>query len=326
MIASAAGQFWYVNRDGSARPASEERGASGGRSQVQKFAERIDGIRPFTPKAAGDLGYDFPPPERWQHTTIQVPPLPPRERPRLQWFSLATGQRARKGIDSEVYADIQDGTGRYERRRGASRFTAVFVDGDGVEAILPLEGSTELATEVSEHAAYRAHVSHYYGAGAARQSGWSGIPSGTADVEDAIEALACPRGFGPRLTAAERRVIEHHAVSVATAHFELLGYAVEDIGDYESYDLHAMRADEVIVVEVKGTTTDGSDIVLTRNEVALHKRAYPLNALAIVRAIVLTRTESDEAIPSGGELSVVMPWALGEDRLTPLAYTYSTGF
>jgi hypothetical protein len=323
VIASAAGKFWYVNRDGSARPASDERGETGGRSQAQKFAERIDGVRPFTPKSASDLGYDFPPSERWRHTTIQVPPLPPRERPRLRWFSLATGQRARKGIDSEVYADIEDGKGRYERRRGASRFTAVFVDGDGDEAILPLEGSTEPASEVSEHAAYRAHVSHYYGVGAAKQSA---IPSGTADVEDAIETLARPRGFGPRLTAAERRVIEHHAVSVATAHFESLGYVVEDVGDYESYDLHATRADEVLVVEVKGTTTDGSDIVLTRNEVALHNRAYPLNALAIVRSILLTRAESDEAIPSGGELSVVMPWALDEDRLTPLAYSYSTGF
>ncbi|MDV6979101.1 protein NO VEIN domain-containing protein [Mycobacterium intracellulare] len=114
-------------------------------------------------------------------------------------------------------------------------------------------------------------------------------------------------------------------MSVATAHFESLGYAVEDVGDYESYDLYATRADEVLVIEVKGTTTDGSDIVLTRNEVALHKRTYPLNALTIVRAILLTRTESDEVIPSGGELTVVMPWALDEDRLTPLAYSYSTG-
>lgn len=45
-----------------------------------------------------------------------------------------------------------------------------------------------------------------------------------------------------------------------------------------------------------------------------------------MRSILLTRAESDEAIPSGGELSVVMPWALDEDRLRPLAYSYSTGF
>jgi hypothetical protein len=114
-------------------------------------------------------------------------------------------------------------------------------------------------------------------------------------------------------------------VSVATAHFEALGYDVEDVGDYRSYDLHATRADESLYVEVKGTTTNGSEVTLTRNEVALHKRAHPFNALAIVRAVRLTQAGNDDVVASGGELLVTTPWALDEGRLTPLVYSYSTG-
>jgi len=72
VIASDSGRFWYVSRSGSVREASNERGRTGGRSQVEKFAQRLDGSRPFTPKSAADLGYDYPPPERYRHKTIGV--------------------------------------------------------------------------------------------------------------------------------------------------------------------------------------------------------------------------------------------------------------
>jgi hypothetical protein len=325
VIGSASGRFWYVSRDGSVREVSDDPGQTGGRSQVAKFADRIDGRRPFTPKSSGDLGYDYPPSDRWQHKTIEVSPRSGGDPPRLQWYDLATGARARKGITEAVYADIKDGTGRYERRGSGSHFTAVFINSYGVESILPMEGSSELAQGVSSHAAYRAHVSHYYGPGSAARRGAAIHSSGVADVEDAMEILARPRGFGPRLSAADRRAIEQHAVSVAVAHFESKGYSVEDVGDYESYDLHATRASEVLMVEVKGTTTDGSAVVLTRNEVELHKTAYPSNALAIVRRIHLTRAEGKDAVPTGGELILRMPWELDDDQLTPIAFSYSTG-
>jgi hypothetical protein len=74
VIASDSGRFWYVRRDGSAREASNVRGRTGGRSQVEKFAQRLDGSRPFTPESAAQLGYEFPPPERWRHNTIHVGP------------------------------------------------------------------------------------------------------------------------------------------------------------------------------------------------------------------------------------------------------------
>ncbi len=68
-----------------------------------------------------------------------------------------------------------------------------------------------------------------------------------------------------------------------------MGYVVEDVGKTVSYDLRATKAGFVVKVEVKGTTSNGSEIVLTRNEVDVHKNDYPANALAIVRYIQLHR-------------------------------------
>ncbi len=87
---------------------------------------------------------------------------PLRDRPKLKWYDLKTGARARKGITGAVYADIEDGSGTYERRGEQPSFTAVFIDREGNETILPNENSPGLARNVSIHAAYRAHVSHYY--------------------------------------------------------------------------------------------------------------------------------------------------------------------
>ncbi|GJP28263.1 hypothetical protein NJB18091_10120 [Mycobacterium marinum] len=152
-----------------------------------------------------------------------------------------------------------------------------------------------------------------------------------ADVERSLETIARPRKSskrsGPRLTAIERHVIEEHAVQTVIAHLEAdpLGYEVEDVGLRQSYDLHATKAGSVVKVEVKGTTSNGSEIVLTRNEVELHKSDHPANALAIVRNITLHRHEGAPPTASGGELVLEMPWKVDDDRLAPIAYRYRTG-
>jgi hypothetical protein len=151
-----------------------------------------------------------------------------------------------------------------------------------------------------------------------------------ADIETALQIIADPRNAssrgGLRLTAAERRVIEEHAVGVAKRHLESesWGFAVEDVGKIESYDLHAVKDGAVIKVEVKGTTSDGSEVVLTRNEVLLHQSEFPANALAIVRNIKLRRSKDSPPSASGGELILAMPWALKDDSLAPIAYRYTT--
>lgn len=152
-----------------------------------------------------------------------------------------------------------------------------------------------------------------------------------ADIEDALESIADPikqrKAAGARLTAAERRVIEERAVLVTMEHFASpsMGYAVKDVGKVESYDIRATKGSAVVKIEVKGTTSNGSEIILTRNEVDLHLKDHPANALAIVRNIKLDRRKDAPTTASGGELILQMPWAVEGERLAPIAYRYTTG-
>lgn len=153
--------------------------------------------------------------------------------------------------------------------------------------------------------------------------------SASPEVSDAIaavESVSNPRRkFGRRFTAEENTAIEERAVLVTRKHFEdELGYKTEDVGAYESYDVRATKGQEVVKVEVKGTTTDGAEIVLTRNEVKLHRADYPNNALAVVRNIALDRS-GDQPVASGGELVLVMPGSINEGDLVPFAFDYRTG-
>jgi Domain of unknown function (DUF3883) len=152
---------------------------------------------------------------------------------------------------------------------------------------------------------------------------------GSPDAVDAIAALEAVnnprRKFAKRLSAAENKAIEERAVQVTREHFEKkLGYATEDVGKTRSYDMHATRGDEVVKVEVKGTTTNGAGVVLTRNEVNLHRTEHPNNALAVVRNIALHQSD-EKPVATGGELVLVMPWGIDDAALSAIAYEYSTG-
>lgn len=150
-----------------------------------------------------------------------------------------------------------------------------------------------------------------------------------ADTVTAIAAVAAPRRASRRnrLSASESKAVEQHAVDCARAHFEALGYATKDVGATESYDVHARKGGKVVKVEVKGTTSDGSDIVLTANEVSLHKLSYPDNALVIVRHIRLQRGDGSQGQmnATGGELILEFPWKVNEAGLEPIAFRYKTG-
>lgn len=150
-----------------------------------------------------------------------------------------------------------------------------------------------------------------------------------ADTERALLEVAEPRkpvATPPRLTAIERKAIEEYAVAVTVEHFKSpnLGFDVKDVGATKSYDLHATRAGQTVKIEVKGTTSNGSEVILTRNEVDLHKSEYPNTALAIVRHIELERT-IDDVRASAGELILQWPWQPADSLLTPIAFRYRTG-
>jgi len=135
-----------------------------------------------------------------------------------------------------------------------------------------------------------------------------------------------PRALAPStqgfvLTAAEKKVIELHAVKLAIEHLSMLGYTeIEDVGDQESFDLRAFSPDKQISVEVKGSTGSASSVVLTRNEVDFQKKAYPLNGLFVVSNIKLIHDEG--VFAQGGEVKFLTPWLIVENSLKVISYEY----
>lgn len=147
------------------------------------------------------------------------------------------------------------------------------------------------------------------------------------DAEQAIRRASGKsrgKGQGFRLSVADKRAIENHAVDVATAHLTTLGFAVSNVGATKSFDLEARNGVQLLMVEVKGTTSLGEEVILTRNEVELHQVAHPDNALVVVHSIVLDRSVSPP-VASGGVLEYWQPWELADVDLTPMAYRYRTG-
>ena len=81
------------------------------------------------------------------------------------------------------------------------------------------------------------------------------------------------------------------------------------------------RADEHLFLEVKGTTSNGRSIILTKNEVELHLNEHPGTALAIVSDITLTGEHHD--IAAGGHLEIQEPFQVENSQLTAISYTYT---
>lgn len=127
------------------------------------------------------------------------------------------------------------------------------------------------------------------------------------------------QGFG--LRPAERRAVELQAMIRAKLHLEAQGWRVRDVSLTHSYDFECARASEKLIVEVKGTTTLGEQIIVTRNEVAAQRAHHPNNALILVHSIKLARTTEPTA--TGGDVHMVSPWQIEDARLQPLAFQYS---
>lgn len=128
------------------------------------------------------------------------------------------------------------------------------------------------------------------------------------------------QGFG--LSSAQRRAIESRAVVVATEILEASGWSVEDVGSHSSYDLHATRGDSFLFVEVKGSTGSAQTVLLTKNEVRLHRDSHPRTALIVVSGIEL-RNDGATWTGSAGQPVVFHPWIPDEVDLEPITFRYS---
>jgi hypothetical protein len=114
--------------------------------------------------------------------------------------------------------------------------------------------------------------------------------------------------------------VEVHAMNAATE-FYREDWDIEDVHGTESYDLICRRHCEVRHVEVKGTTTDGAEVILTPNEVR-HAREYSRTALFILSNITIERADDGTVTAAGGDRNIFDPWPIDDGTLTPLGFRY----
>jgi len=138
-------------------------------------------------------------------------------------------------------------------------------------------------------------------------------------VESGKSSAVSSQGFG--LSGPERRAVELRAMEVARDWLISQDYRVKDVSATDPCDYLAMKDKVKFYVEVKGTTGRGEAVILTKNEVALHKAKHPNTMLLIVKQIDLNKITDPPSV-TGGSLQVISPWDITDDRLTALSYQY----
>lgn len=127
-------------------------------------------------------------------------------------------------------------------------------------------------------------------------------------------AVARGQGFG--LNAAERAAVEQHAMAMAMDRLTADGFVnIRDVHKTHSCDFIAKRDGTEYIIEVKGTTSSLGKVILTANEVALHKGRHPANVLVVVHNIELRGAHA-----SGGTVHVLDPFVVDDCALAPLSY------
>jgi hypothetical protein len=154
-------------------------------------------------------------------------------------------------------------------------------------------------------------------------------PPEVQEAEEAAEYVARPlkkaakegggQGFG--LTHAERVLVERHAMTMAEGWLTANGFtSIRDVSSNHSCDFLAERDGEEHVIEVKGTTASLGKILLTANEVKLHRARHPYNVLIVVHGVELLEARSKAY---GGEISAHIAWQIAEEALTAISYVYA---
>ena len=151
------------------------------------------------------------------------------------------------------------------------------------------------------------------------------LPSPAEQAEEAVNDAAGKvarrgRGQGFQLDQEMKVAVESLAMNAATESYSK-AWDVEDVHGSRSYDLICRRGGEVKHVEVKGTTTDGAEVILTPNEVK-HAREYPSTALFVLSNITVERAQDGTVTATGGARHFYDPWRLDDGTLTPLGFRY----
>jgi hypothetical protein len=128
------------------------------------------------------------------------------------------------------------------------------------------------------------------------------------------------RGQGFAADQRAKVVVETYAMNAALRYFADRG-TVTDTSRMESYDYVVEIDGEPWHVEVKGTTGDPHEVLLTPREVE-HADEYPFVALFVLSNISVTYHEHGGITASGGKASVFRPWSVERTRLSAIGYRY----
>jgi hypothetical protein len=163
----------------------------------------------------------------------------------------------------------------------------------------------------------------------AGRNGPAPLTTAPEEIEAVVEIVhheAGKRGSGQglRLSAAARQAIELHSMNRAINYFADRGWAtITDVSGSRCFDLLCQRGTSELRVEVKGTTSQGDRILLTRNEVTHARRVFPLVALYVLSDIELLSPIDGGYQACGGSEIIRNPWDIRAGQLQALAYEYA---
>jgi Holliday junction resolvase-like predicted endonuclease len=125
------------------------------------------------------------------------------------------------------------------------------------------------------------------------------------------------QGYG--LNSAEKKAVETRAMELANKWLVENGYKTQDMSANEPYDFLATKDGKQVFVEVKGkTSNDPTSILMTANEVKLHKAERGSTAIGIVSSIKLKKGSFPTA--DGGILVMEIGWNIDDWISEPTAY------
>jgi hypothetical protein len=120
------------------------------------------------------------------------------------------------------------------------------------------------------------------------------------------------------------RFVEDHAMKKARKVLqEWGGLSITDTSRHACFDYTCLRNGAKYFVEVKGTQTEGSAVILTKNEVA-HAKKHPKHSIFIlVHSIQVKAKKTNDFVLSGGEIVFKKPWAIDHNDLTAIQYFWT---
>jgi hypothetical protein len=109
---------------------------------------------------------------------------------------------------------------------------------------------------------------------------------------------------------------------MAICHYEDRGWTVDpSVARNNCFDLLCQRGTDVVHIEVKGTTGEGTAVLLTPNEVEHAREQFPHVALIVVGNIAVA--DEGKPVVTGGDLVVFDPWRIEDGQLQPIGFAYT---